>query len=147
MLCDIDHFKKVNDTHGHQAGDDVLRGFAQLLLSSSRQGLDWVARYGGEEFLIVLPETSVEDGVGFAEKMRSLLVGQKFPTSVGPLAVTSSFGVAGYDAVDGNEEASIDHLIAYADLCLYRSKEAGRNRVTGKALDVGGRTIVLRQAR
>ena len=73
VLCDIDHFKKVNDTHGHQAGDDVLRGFAQLLLNSSRKGLDWVARYGGEEFLIVLPETRVEDGVGFAEKIRSLL--------------------------------------------------------------------------
>ncbi|HEU4530796.1 MAG TPA: diguanylate cyclase [Steroidobacteraceae bacterium] len=144
VLCDIDHFKKVNDTHGHQAGDDVLRGFAQLLMSSSRKGVDWVARYGGEEFLIVLPETSVEDGAGFAEKIRTLVAGRKFTTSAGSLPITSSFGVAGYDSVNGNDEAGIDHLIAYADLCLYRSKEAGRNRVTGKALDVGGRTIVLR---
>jgi two-component system cell cycle response regulator len=145
VLCDIDHFKRVNDTHGHQAGDDVLRGFALLLTSTSRKGVDWVARYGGEEFVIVLPETTVEDGAAFAEKIRTLVAERKFTTSAGSLAITSSFGVAGYDRVDGNDEASIDHLIAYADLCLYRSKEAGRNRVTGKALDVGGRTIVLRR--
>jgi two-component system cell cycle response regulator len=70
VLCDADHFKQVNDTHGHQVGDDVLKGFAKLLTSSSREGIDWVVRYGGEEFLIVLPETHLKDAIDFAEKMR-----------------------------------------------------------------------------
>lgn len=143
VLCDLDNFKKVNDTHGHQAGDDVLRGFAQLLMASTRHNLDWVTRYGGEEFLIVLPETRVEEAMQFAEKIRASLVSHRFASAAGLLGVTASFGVAGYDAVDRQEDAGIDHLIAYADLCLYRSKETGRNRVTGKALDVGARTIVL----
>lgn len=144
VLCDVDHFKKVNDTHGHQAGDDVLKGFAKLLLGASRRDLDWVARYGGEEFLIVLPETLVTDAIAFAEKIRALVAKHPFTTTAGTLEVTSSFGVAGYDSVQTQEDATVDKLIAYADLCLYRSKETGgRNRVTGKALDIGGRTIVL----
>lgn len=145
VLCDIDHFKKINDTHGHQAGDEVLKGFSQLLLNATRKGIDWVTRYGGEEFLIVLPETGVEAAAMFADKIRALVAGHEFASTAGALRITSSFGVAGYDAVD-NDEASVDDLIAYADLCLYRSKENGRNRVTGKQLDVGGRTVVLRQA-
>lgn len=143
VLCDVDHFKKVNDTHGHQAGDDVLRGFAEILIASTRKDIDWVARYGGEEFLIVLPETNVEDALTFAEKMRIRIAGHPFPTSAGPMRISSSFGVAGYDALEDGDRTSVDSLIAYADLCLYRSKETGRNRVTGKALDIGGRTIVL----
>ncbi len=146
VLCDVDHFKKVNDTHGHQAGDDVLKGFAELLLGSTRKDIDWVARYGGEEFLIVLPETTVEDALTFAEKMRIKVAAHQFITSAGVLRVSSSFGVAGYDAVEEREAASVDSLIAYADLCLYRSKETGRNRVTGKALDIGGRTVVLERS-
>ncbi len=144
VLCDIDHFKKVNDTHGHQAGDDVLKSFAQMLLGSTRKGVDWVARYGGEEFLIVLPETGIDAAMTFAEKIRAAVAGQEFATTAGKLRVTSSFGVAGYDVVQDGEETGIDQLIAYADLCLYRSKETGRNRVTGKQLDAGGRTVVLR---
>lgn len=146
VLCDVDHFKKVNDTHGHQAGDDVLKGFAELLLASNRKDIDWVARYGGEEFIIVLPETTVEAALTFAEKMRIKVASHAFQTSAGTLRVSSSFGVAGYDAVEDEESASVDSLIAYADLCLYRSKETGRNRVTGKSLDLGGRTVVLERS-
>lgn len=143
VLCDLDHFKKVNDTHGHQAGDDVLKGFAHLLIDSTRRDLDWVTRYGGEEFLVVLPETRVEEAMRFAEKIRASLESHPFASTAGLLGTTASFGVAGYDAVDKQEDAGIDDLIAYADLCLYRSKETGRNRVIGKALDVGARTVVL----
>jgi diguanylate cyclase (GGDEF)-like protein len=144
VICDIDHFKKVNDTHGHQAGDDVLKAFARLLMSSTRQDVDWVTRYGGEEFLVVLPETTVEAAVKFAEKIRTRIQSQSLPTAAGDLSVTASFGVAGYDAANASGECSVDHLIAYADLCLYRSKETGRNRVTGKLLGVAGsRTVVL----
>jgi diguanylate cyclase (GGDEF)-like protein len=145
VLCDVDHFKKVNDNHGHQAGDDVLKGFAELLLEGSRRDIDWVARYGGEEFLLVLPETTMEAALAFAEKMRIAVAGYRFQTSAGVMEITASFGVAGYDAVDGNEPGSVDNLIAYADLCLYRSKETGRNRVIGKSLDAGGHTIVIEQ--
>jgi len=145
VLCDIDHFKKVNDTQGHQAGDDVLKAFAQLLVSSTRQEVDWVTRYGGEEFLVVLPETTVDAAIKFAEKVRARVQSQPLTTVAGGLSVTASFGVAGYDAADECEECSVDHMIAYADLCLYRSKETGRNRVTGKMLGAAGsRAVVLR---
>src|SRR5688572_13519228 len=95
VLCDIDHFKKVNDTHGHQAGDEVLKTFAGLLLASTRKNVDWVARYGGEEFVAVLPETAVADAIAFAEKTRIQVASHPFSTSAGTLRVSSSFGVAG----------------------------------------------------
>jgi PleD family two-component response regulator len=81
--------------------------------------------------------------MAFAEKMRVAVAAHPFVTTDGTLRISSSFGVAGYDSVQEQEDSSVDSLIAYADLCLYRSKESGRNRVTGKALDIGGRTIVL----
>ncbi len=90
----------------------------------------------------MLPETTVADAIAFAEKTRVNVADYPFQTASATLRVSSSFGVAGYDAVD-HEDISVDSLIAYADLCLYRSKETGRNRVTGKALDIGGRTIIL----
>jgi two-component system cell cycle response regulator len=136
VLCDADHFKQVNDAHGHQAGDDVLKDFAKLLMGSSRQDIDWVVRYGGEEFLTVLPETGLPAAMAFAEKMRAAIAAHPFETAAGTLSVTSSFGVAGYDSLEGQKEASVDRLIASADLCLYRSKELGRNQITGKALDL-----------
>jgi diguanylate cyclase (GGDEF)-like protein len=142
VLCDIDHFKSINDTHGHQAGDEVLKSFAAQLLHCTRRGVDWFARYGGEEFLIVLPETGIDDAVRFAEKTRAHIASEKFPTAAGSLAVTASFGVAGSDSVDKQSEVGVDFLIGHADLCLYRSKETGRNRVTGKALDASARTVL-----
>src|ERR1700681_113129 len=143
VLCDVDHFKNVNDTHGHQAGDDVLKAFAKLLMSSTRKAIDWVVRYGGEEFLIVLPETLVADAIAVAEKMRVGIALDPFEITDGTLRVSASFGVAGYDSVQPQEDNHVDSLIASADICLYRSKETGRNRVTGKTLGLGGRTIVL----
>ena len=143
VLCDVDRFKHVNDTYGHQAGDCVLQAFAKLLMGSTRKDIDWVVRYGGEEFLIVMPETSTAAAVAFAEKMRVTIAAHAFKVTEGTLSVRSSFGVAGYHSVQAPEEVSVDSLIACADRCLYSSKEAGRDRVTGKALGLGGRTIVV----
>jgi diguanylate cyclase (GGDEF)-like protein len=132
VLCDLDHFKKVNDTHGHQAGDEVLKSFAQLLMNSVRTGSDWVARYGGEEFLIVLPETSASNAMTFAERVRATIAAHPFQIATGTLSVSASFGVAGYDSTQAQQSISIDDLISSAD--LYRSKELGRNRVTCKTI-------------
>jgi diguanylate cyclase (GGDEF)-like protein len=131
VLCDADHFKHVNDTHGHQVGDEVLKGFATLLMNSCRKDIDWVVRYGGEEFLIVLPETLLPDAIAYAEKMRSAIAAHSFPMSQGTLGVTASFGVADLGSMPAQTDTGVDRLIGCADLCLYRSKELGRNRVTG----------------
>jgi two-component system, cell cycle response regulator len=132
VLCDVDHFKHINDTHGHQAGDKVLKSFAQLLLGSSRGGGDWVVRYGGEEFLIVLPEAMVSSALSFADKIRAIICAHSFQIPGGALHVTASFGVAGYDPLGAPDPAIVDRLIDRADACLYRSKQAGRNQVTGE---------------
>jgi diguanylate cyclase (GGDEF)-like protein len=133
VLCDVDHFKRVNDVHGHQAGDGVLVAFAALLMGSIRREVDWVARYGGEEFLLVLPETSVADGADLAEKLRVLVASHVFAAGGGTVAVTASFGVAGYDHLAAQEPPTVDALIGAADDCLYRSKDSGRNQVTSQA--------------
>jgi two-component system cell cycle response regulator len=140
VMCDVDHFKNVNDSHGHQAGDEVLKGFANLLKGSTRRDIDWVARYGGEEFLVVLPETCVADGIVFAEKMRAVIAAHRFEITGATLSVSASFGVAGFDALQVRGDVSVDRLMGYADSCLYRSKETGRNRVTGNTLHADGRT-------
>jgi two-component system, cell cycle response regulator len=134
VLCDVDHFKIVNDTHGHQAGDEALKGFADLIVASTRKGIDWVARYGGEEFFLVLPETSLSAAMAVAEKLRLAIAAHSFELADGPLRMSSSFGVASYNPDQPSSEASVDELIACADECLYRSKTEGRNRVTGEAL-------------
>jgi two-component system, cell cycle response regulator len=132
VLCDVDLFKSVNDTHGHRAGDDVLGGLAKLLMESTRAQIDWVVRYGGEEFLIVLPETSVAEAMAFAEKTRLAIVAHPFVITKGILRLSSSFGVAGHDSLQAQEDVTVDGLIARADHCLYRSKSMGRNRITGE---------------
>jgi hypothetical protein len=96
-----------------------------------------VARYGGEESLIVLPETSLTDALAVAQKMRAVIAAHPFQITNGTINVTASFGVAGYESPQAQDEASVDHLIAGANLCLYQSKEAGRNRVTGTAVGSG----------
>lgn len=120
ILLDVDLFKDVNDTFGHQVGDAVLRELAELLQANIRQ-TDTVGRWGGEEFMIVCPETDREGGVILAENLR-----QK--TSAGIMAhskhVTCSFGVAEYSAGEGE-----NLLVARVDKALYKAKNKGRNRV------------------
>ncbi len=127
LMIDLDHFKDVNDTYGHLVGDDVLREFACLLVSEVR-AVDIVARYGGEEFVIVLPETAIEGGTAFAERVRERVAGTAFCTADGGDGVrtTISVGIAVYPA---DNLTTADDLIARADEALYRAKAAGRDRV------------------
>src|ERR1017187_8660935 len=110
VLCDVDRFKHVNATYGHQAGDCVLQAFAKLLMGSTRKDIDWVVPYGGEEFLIVMRETPTGAAVAFAEKMRVTIAAHAFKVTEGTLSVRSSFGVAGYHSVQAPEEVSVDSL-------------------------------------
>jgi two-component system, cell cycle response regulator len=124
-MIDIDFFKKFNDTHGHAVGDDVLKRAAELYRSSVRS-TDLVARYGGEEFAVMMPETALDDGVAFAEKIRSMIETTPLQTQAGPLNVTVSLGVA---SVPQSRIHSAKELIVAADKALYRAKRNGRNQV------------------
>lgn len=124
VLLDLDHFKQVNDIHGHAAGDAVLKEAAQRMKSSMR-GYDQVGRYGGEEFLIVAPGCSGPDNLTLAERVRGCIARAPVQTPQGPLNVTCSLGAA-LARVTPREGA--DALIARADAALYRAKANGRNR-------------------
>jgi diguanylate cyclase (GGDEF)-like protein len=134
IMCDVDHFKQINDEKGHAAGDDVLQLYVSRVQKSIRSNSDWVARYGGEEFLLVLPETEHQAAMHVAEKIRAQIGGPMFSTRSGDIRVTSSFGVAstGRDGPDLAMKA--ENLIKAADQCLYRSKEAGRDCTMGVEL-------------
>ena len=126
LMIDLDHFKRVNDTHGHLVGDEVLQETAALLQHLVRS-VDVVARYGGEEFVVLLPETTVEGAMSFAERMRERVEATPFHGGAGtPLSLTTSIGVATYPA---SRVESVEDLFAHADAALYRAKAEGRNRV------------------
>jgi diguanylate cyclase (GGDEF)-like protein len=130
ILADLDFFKSINDQHGHQVGDDVLRHFAALARGAIRENVDWVARYGGEEFVVVLPDTDLAQAVKVAEKLRELCATSVLRTESGELRYTASFGVAALDPGPGPNGAAAEALLRQADAALYRSKREGRNRVT-----------------
>jgi len=124
MMIDVDHFKSINDTYGHLAGDDVLSDLANLLKPRIRKD-ECLARYGGEEFTIVMPETQLKGAKLFAEIMRESVENHEFSFDGQTIPVTVSIGVArNSDAADTPEK-----LIAAADELLYQAKSAGRNRV------------------
>ncbi|WP_298232313.1 diguanylate cyclase [uncultured Azohydromonas sp.] len=130
MVCDVDHFKRFNDTYGHEVGDEVLRQVAHALVRQVR-GTDTVCRYGGEEFVVLLPHTGLDEALQCAERLRSAVAGLcEQPGHLLPCEVTMSFGVAGYPAHGLNEAA----LLAAADRALYGAKHAGRNRVCAAGL-------------
>jgi two-component system cell cycle response regulator len=133
IMCDVDHFKRINDTQGHLIGDEVLKWFVAQVQGAVRH-CDWVARYGGEEFVIVLPETNVDSAAVAAEHLRAQLAATTFAAPTGNLSVTASFGVAGWS---GNVPpfATLDALMGRADEGVYASKAAGRNRVSIQTLD------------
>ncbi len=127
LLIDIDHFKQFNDNHGHQAGDFVLAAFARLIKENIRK-YDVLARYGGEEFVIILPETSSEDALPVAEKLRALIADTPFADNRQEYRVAASFGLA--SATPNIEDTfSKNGFIGQADQALYDAKERGRNRV------------------
>jgi two-component system cell cycle response regulator len=138
VLCDIDHFKAVNDTMGHAGGDEVLRQFGTRLQSSLRRGVDWVARLGGEEFAIVLPETGYEQALEVARKLRARVAATRFRIHGSDINVTASFGVCGIDRVPAGEKKVPERIVKVADAALYRSKNTGRNRVTATMLPTPG---------
>lgn len=132
IMCDIDDFKAVNDTYGHIAGGEVLRGTAALLRQGTRAS-DWVATSGGDEFYVVLPETRLSDAHRAAEFLRSVLSEATVLPGHSSLRVTASFGVVGWEAGAPTEVTAEDTLRA-VDRCVYESKSSGRNRITIKAL-------------
>jgi diguanylate cyclase (GGDEF)-like protein len=129
-ILDLDHFKRFNDDHGHQVGDEVLQGFSQRMRARAR-GLDWLGRqdrntfgrYGGEEFLLVLPHTTLDGALHCVERIRADVNASPFETSAGPLQPTFSAGIAEYER--GETVAS---TLSRADAALYRAKDNGRNR-------------------
>jgi diguanylate cyclase (GGDEF)-like protein len=123
LMLDIDHFKKINDTYGHPAGDSVLRDLATLLQRRLRPE-DKLGRYGGEEFCAILPETSLASAVNIAETLRTIVEGHEFLADDQPLNVTISVGAAIFQSGMGMLD-----LYKAADEMLYRAKRAGRNRV------------------
>ncbi|MGH8140067.1 MAG: GGDEF domain-containing protein [Steroidobacteraceae bacterium] len=137
ILCDIDHFKNVNDTLGHAAGDEILRQFGARLQNALRRGIDWVARIGGEEFAIVLPETGYEQALDVARKLRAAVANKSFDTQDSGVEVTASFGLCGLERIPAGERKVAESLVKVADAALYRSKNAGRNRVTATMLPGG----------
>jgi two-component system, cell cycle response regulator len=124
MMLDIDHFKRVNDNHGHAAGDAVLRALAELLRNVSRTE-DMVFRYGGEEFAIILPGTTLATAVKVAERIRRLVAVETFKWQASIIPITISIGVAALAGSGGDSTT----LMEAADAALYQAKEGGRNRV------------------
>ncbi|WP_306226289.1 sensor domain-containing diguanylate cyclase [Bosea beijingensis] len=123
IALDLDHFKSVNDTHGHAAGDAVLFGTVAACRRLLRQ-TDLIGRVGGEEFAVLLPYTDRQAALGVAEKLRSGIAAESFDGSEGPFKVSASFGVA--TVTPGVSD--LDSLLALADAALYRAKSEGRNR-------------------
>jgi diguanylate cyclase (GGDEF)-like protein len=125
VMCDLDKFKPVNDTYGHQAGDAVLRQFAAILRQEARE-IDRIGRYGGEEFIFLLPGTTAEAATIFAERVRLAVEAYTFTIPGGSLQRTISCGVAAWPHTGID---SSDALVKAADDALYVAKETGRNRV------------------
>jgi diguanylate cyclase (GGDEF)-like protein len=126
LMADLDHFKQINDTHGHQVGDSVLRQAAGRMSQAVRRH-DAIGRYGGEEFLIVLPESNLDGAVAQAERLREAMAAEGFHVDDLFLHVTASFGVAW---TDGPHPGKTELLVRQADEALYLAKHRGRNQVT-----------------
>ncbi|MCC5977100.1 MAG: sensor domain-containing diguanylate cyclase [Salinarimonas sp.] len=133
IAVDLDHFKKLNDTYGHPAGDEVLIAVGALFADETRRDVDLVARTGGEEFMIVTPDTGLEGALDLAERLRRRLGATPFQLGDQTARVTASFGVHEYVPREGHQG-----LIAAVDAALYRAKNSGRNNV---ALPEGKRAI------
>ena len=127
FMFDIDHFKKINDTFGHQIGDDVLKITAKLVKDNIRNA-DILARYGGEEFIAILPGTDKVEAIELAERLRLKIAGNTIETKNSPINITASFGIAQFDGV-----SDMTSLLQEADEMMYLAKNSGRNQVMPKA--------------
>ncbi|MBD3357329.1 MAG: diguanylate cyclase [Chitinivibrionales bacterium] len=130
ILCDIDHFKEVNDTYGHHAGDEVLKAFVKCLKAQGQENGNWISRYGGEEFLIVLPDANTNRAAFLAEQFRTNLAKVVVRVNQKPVKITASFGVTGFGPDTNPELISAGTLINKADAHLYEAKQAGRNQTS-----------------
>lgn len=125
IIFDLDHFKKLNDTWGHDAGDYVLKEMSNVIRTGGIRDRDIFARYGGEEFVILLPETNLKEGFGIAERLRRLIEQHNFVYEGSKLPVTASIGIADYrQGVNTGTD-----LFKRADQAVYKSKQGGRNQV------------------
>jgi two-component system, cell cycle response regulator len=142
IMADIDHFKKINDTHGHLVGDAVLQEVTRRLAASLRQ-YDAVGRYGGEEFLIVLPACSAPNLLISAERLRRCIADQPVETSAGQIPVTLSLGLASVEQGE-KETPDCETFLRHADEALYAAKDRGRNRAETAAASIVARRRPLR---
>jgi len=127
IFFDIDHFKRVNDTYGHEIGDAVLKELTKLIQMSIRES-DTFARWGGEEFTILLPKTSLQEAVQIAEKLRQIIQNHTFPL---PQRITCSFGV-----IEVEPNADVHSALQQVDKSLYKAKATGRNKVVAEQLSL-----------
>ncbi|MDA8430309.1 MAG: diguanylate cyclase [Geobacteraceae bacterium] len=129
LMCDLDHFKVINDTYGHLAGDDVLRACVDHISASFRQGVDWLARYGGEEFVVVLPETDLTGALHVAERMRVRIASTPVNFAGCEIEITASFGSVTVIPSFNGQVRYMEQVLNVADTCLYQAKNSGRNRI------------------
>lgn len=149
LLLDIDHFKRVNDTYGHGAGDAVLKMLTTQIGACLRRDTDWCARLGGEEFVVVLEGTDLAAARVCAEKLRMTVANSSMPTSAGPIRITVSIGVSGLGEMLHRDSATVHSLMKQADTNLYTSKANGRNRTTSTnflAVKLGVRSPDIQRA-
>jgi two-component system cell cycle response regulator len=130
LVLDFDHFSEVNDRYGHAAGDSALKEVVKRIHGSLRRNCDWCARMGGDEFSVVLPQTNIDGAVFMAEKLRSAIEESPIRTGTGIVRMTVSIGASSLRAIADGEPSTAERLLDLADQSLYKSKSAGRNRVT-----------------
>jgi diguanylate cyclase (GGDEF)-like protein len=129
LMIDVDHFKPINDTHGHLVGDQILKQLADLMNQHAKRAADVVCRYGGEEFAIILPETDLDDAKTFAEQLLAIVRKHKFETDVGGQRITISAGVI---STSNRIFDNVEELFKAADEALYNAKNQGRDQVAGQ---------------
>jgi diguanylate cyclase (GGDEF)-like protein len=125
LMIDADHFKQINDTHGHQIGDEVLCKLASLL-SARLRGHDLLGRFGGEEFMVIAPETGTEGALALAESLRTIIASTPFTTAKGVIPISVSIGISNCAAT---AKRALKDMLAEADAALYDAKHTGRNKV------------------
>jgi diguanylate cyclase len=127
IMCDIDHFKSVNDNYGHSMGDFILKNFGDMIKLMTRENIDSVFRYGGEEFMILLPQTDLKSAKLLAERLRASLESHVFKIKDLEIGITASFGIASINYAVEGKATSQDEFFAFSDEMLYLAKTAGRN--------------------
>jgi two-component system cell cycle response regulator len=130
LVLDFDHFSHINDRYGHAAGDAALTELVKRIQASLRRNGDWCARLGGDEFAVVLPQTDLAGAGLMAEKLLKAVAVAPIATGTGIIRMTASIGASGLDAIHDRDSATPEILVELADQCLYKSKKAGRSRVT-----------------